>query len=359
MKNFKIFLTIVVLIGAIACTDKFDAPDNSVNPNNQVVGDTVYIQQFPVWEGFNNPHDMIVGREPFLYIADTDNDRILMMDVSGKIYGSKTVRRPIAIAQDFNLNLIVCAQFDTTINNVSQAYSAVYKLDLFSVSHNISQAPLKRLLPRTSFDFSRPLREYTGVCVFGGNDFYIARKGPVNSSPIDPDNSILIFKNITKSDGIKKDTLVGRVPLIAPQGTGIVSANQISSLTSFNNGTLDIVVTLIGENSFKVQWLEYVQTTIFTGYESKLSPFSCEMMDVGKFGKPEGTALDNYKNFYIADAEKDSVFKFNNFGDELQSFGGSNVMKNPHAVAFHDRTLYVLDTGNNRILRFILSTDID
>ncbi|MDZ7623899.1 MAG: hypothetical protein U5J96_05550 [Ignavibacteriaceae bacterium] len=28
----------------------------------------------------------------------------------------------------------------------------------------------------------------------------------------------------------------------------------------------------------------------------------------------------------------------------------------PHGVAFFDKTLYVADTGNNRIVRFILST---
>jgi len=48
---------------------------------------------------------------------------------------------------------------------------------------------------------------------------------------------------------------------------------------------------------------------------------------------------------------------FNSFGDELQSFGGTDVFNEPHSVAFFDKTLYVADTGNNRILRFILSTD--
>jgi sugar lactone lactonase YvrE len=43
----------------------------------------------------------------------------------------------------------------------------------------------------------------------------------------------------------------------------------------------------------------------------------------------------------------------------MESFGGANVFKNPHSVAYYNKTVYVADTGNNRILRFILSTDID
>ncbi len=63
-------------------------------------------------------------------------------------------------------------------------------------------------------------------------------------------------------------------------------------------------------------------------------------------------------NIFVVDAAKDSVYKFNAFGNELQSFGGRDIFNNPHGVAFFDRTLYIADSGNNRILRFILSTDI-
>ncbi len=44
-------------------------------------GDTVYVQLNPVWEGFNNPQDIYVGRDPFIYVADTDNDRVVMMNL--------------------------------------------------------------------------------------------------------------------------------------------------------------------------------------------------------------------------------------------------------------------------------------
>lgn len=358
---YKVFGFLFVIGIIISCTDKFDIEQatSSIDPNgNGNIGDTVYIQQSPNWTGFNKPQDLIVGREPFIYVADTENDRIVMLDLSGKFLGSVNIKKPVALAQDYKLNLIVVAEFDTVISNQQLTFSAVYKIDLFSVGHIISNATPIRILPQDPkfdpFAFNRTDRYYTGVCVFFDNSIYISRSGPSNSNPIDRDNSILTLK-ISDNDSL----IIGKVPGLEAEGTGILSANNISSLTSFNNNSVDFILTLIGNNSFKVQWLEFIRTTDFEGYQSKLSAFSSDLMKVNKFGQPEDVAMDDANNIFVADAEKDSIFKFNTFGDELESFGGTEIMSSPHAVAYHDRTLYVLDTDNNRILRFILSTEIN
>jgi hypothetical protein len=359
-KITKLFLLYIVISFFTSCAEKLDLTDiDTGNGNINICGDTVYVQLNPAWEGFNRPQDIMVGREPFIYVADTDNDRIVMMNLNGDILGARSLRRPVALAQDYKLNLIVCAEFDTIVGNQSQTFSAAYKIDLVSSSHQINSAPIKRLLPRSS-DLNRPLVEYTGTCAFYNNVFYIARKGPNNASFVDPDNSILIFspKNLLgiPSD---EDTLIGRVPNIDPLGQGLVSAYNISSLTSFNDQTINMIVTLTGENSFKSQWLEYVITPIDQRYLSNFSPNSVSFMIPNKFSRPEGSAVDQSRNIFIADADRDSIYKFNSFGDELQSFGtfGSDSFNEPHGVAFFDKTLYVADTGNNRILRFILSTE--
>ncbi len=360
MKVTNYILLFIVSVLLVFCTNKFDAPDNTVDPNKgQVINDTNYVQQYPVWEGFNKPQDIIIGRETLLYVADTENNRIVLMNIAGDILSTREIKRPVALTQDYRLNLLVCAEFDTLINNVNTTYSAVFKIDLYSAAHDLAAAPIKRLLPRTSFDFQRTDRKYTGVCVFSDNSFYVARSGPSNNNLIDPDNVILRFVRKTKSDGSKIDTLVGRVPLIEPEGTGLLSANGISSLTSFSGNKLDIMVTLTGNNSFRTQWLTYVISTDFIGYQNNLEPFSNSLMTVNRFEQPEGLTLDNRNNIYVADAAKDSVFKFNSFGDELESFGGPDILNSPHAVAYFNQTLYVADTENDRILRFILSTDID
>ncbi|MGE5400797.1 MAG: hypothetical protein ACM3S2_10360 [Ignavibacteriales bacterium] len=366
--NFKKYILplIIAVFAFIALncdTNKLDINgivSSQSGQNNGKIGDTLYIKQNQDWTGFNKPMDIIVGHEPFIYVADTYNNRVVMLNLNGDILGSKTIMHPVALAQDYQDNLIVCASFDTTIQGSPSTVSAVYKINLVASGHNIASAPISRILP-TSNDFrfidEVKRREYTGVCVFYDNSFYVSRSGSENNSPVDPDNSILIFQK-TISGGVKKDTLIGRVPLITPEGTGLVSANKISSLTSFNRRNFDCIVTLVGENSFRTQWLQFVSTGVFTGYVSRLQPSNAAMMSVNRFWQPEDAAVDNSGNIYVADALKDSVFKFNAYGEELQSFGGPSVFKHPHAIAVYDKILYVADTDNDRILRFVLSTDL-
>lgn len=360
LKIIQLLLILQFILIFASCAEKFDLTDIDTGDGNiNIGGDTVYIQLKPVWGGFSRPQDIMVGREPFIYVADTDNDRIVMLNLNGDVLGARTIKRPVALAQDYRLNLIVCAQFDTIVGSQSQTFSAVYKIDLVSSSHQIGSAPIKKLLPRSA-DLNRPLVEYTGACAFYNNTFYISRKGPNNTSFVDPDNSILIFSP-KKLLGIpsNEDTLIGRVPNIDPLGQGLVSAFNISSLASFNDQTIDMIVTLTGENSFKAQWLEYVITPIDQRYLSNFSPNSVSFMIPNKFSRPEGCAVDQSRNIFIADADRDSIYKFNSFGDELQSFGtfSNDSFNEPHGVAFFDKTLYVADTGNNRIVRFILSTE--
>lgn len=357
MKNTKLISAALVFISlffVLSCADKFELPTNIGGLGN-IKGDTVYVQINPPWEGFNQPQDVYIGNEPFVYVADTDNNRIVMMNLAGIVLGTREIKKPIAISQDYQLNLIVCAEFDT----LGQTFSAVYKIDLVAASHNIANAPVIRLLPRPGIASDlNSLIKYTGVAVFFDNSFYVARTGPNNSSLFNPDNSILIFQKKVLPDGSKKDTLIGRLPSLEPTGTGILSTNNISSLTSFKRRNIDFIMTLTGNTNFKTQWLYYNYASETPGYESRLSPNTNKMMFPNKFSRPEGVTVDNFGNIYIADAERDSVYKFNSFGDELQSFGGRSVFKEPYAVAFFDRTLYVADKGNNRILRFILSTDL-
>ena len=353
IKHIKIFASIIVIFSLTACYDKFDITQfDTEDPNN--IGDTIYVKLNPDWDGYNHPEDVIIGREPLIYVADTDNNQIVMLNLAGQRLGTRSIKHPVAIAQDYRLNLIVCAQFD---DSTGQTLSAVYKIDLVASNHDLATAPIRRLIPQPD-DLNQPLRMYTGVCAFYDNSFYIARTGPNNSSIYDPDNSILLFKPIS-SDFNSGDTLIGRVPNISPTSTGMVSANQISSLASLNKSNIDIVVTMTGTNSFKAQWWNYVVTPIDERYRSAFSPSDgVAFAEPNSFVRPEGCTIDVNGNIFVADAGKDSVYKFNSSGDKLQSFGGPTIFSEPYAVAWFDKVLYVADRGNNRILRFILSTDV-
>ncbi len=355
---FLFYLTLIIPL-FIGCGDKFDVGELTASQGSaNIAGDTVYVPVNPPWTGFNKPQDMIIGREPFVYVADTYNDRIVMMNLNGDILGTRQIKRPVALAQDYKLNLIICAEIDTLVKGQTQTFGAVYKLNMVAAAHQIGSAPITRLLPR-SVDLNYPDRRYTAVTVFFNNMFYVARTGSANSSFIDPDNSILQFIPKELYGGGEGDTLIGRVPNIDPLSSGLVSANRISSLTSFNRKNIDFIETLTGDNSLKAQWLTYVVTPVSADYVAKLTPSDGgALMSPNRFNQPEGSCLDDANYIYIADAKKDSVFKFTPLGDELQSFGGPDVFNEPYAVAHYDRTLYVVDSGNNRILRFILSTDL-
>lgn len=360
MSKLLKYCLLIIFPVLISCADKFDINQfkTDKNGNANIGGDTVYVQLSPVWTGFNKPQDIYIGKEPFIYIADTDNDRIVMMNLAGQTLSTRSIRKPIAISQDFKLNLIVCAEFDTLIGGITKTFSAVYKIKLFAANHLLNSAEIVRLLP-VDFTPINEQRRYTGVTTFYDNSFYVARKGPANSSIFDPDNSILIFHpkaRYGKGDG---DTLIGRVANIDPLSSGLISANQISSMSSINKRNFDFIATIIGENSFKAQWFNYQITAVDERYVSKFNPSDGISFAIpNRFLKPEGSWVDNSGNIFIADAGKDSVYKFSVFGEELQSFGGPSVFNSPSGVAFFDRTLYVADTGNNRILRFVLSTEL-
>lgn len=355
---YKIFVFLSLVLIAANCGDQVDISEltaGNTNNSGNISGDTVYIQQSPIWTGFNKPEAILVGREPFVYVADTKNDRIVMLDISGKVLGSKEVTNPTSIAQDYRLDLLVTGEI--TYNG--QVYSAIFRIYMHDAKHDIASAKIDTLLPKSSFDYQRPDWTYTGVTTFADNKFYISRTGPQNTL-IAPDNAILFSSTKTFTDGSTIDTINNqdKIAGFQPTGTGLSSSNGISSLSSMNDGTFDIVMTLSAADAvFKVQWLQYIQSQEFTGYVNRVD-ISSDLMQFNKFGNPTGSTVDRNGNLYVADAQKDSIYKFNAFGQELESFGGPDVFDSPHDVAFFDKTLYVLDTENDRIVRFILSTEL-
>ncbi len=359
MNSYIRYFIILIILILFGCTDKFDVSQLGASSGKaNIAGDTLYVQTGKAWTGFNNPQDIIIGREPFVYVADTYNDRIVMLNLNGDVQGIREIKKPVALAQDYKLNLIVCGEIDTVVNGQTQTFGAVYKLNMVAAEHQINNAPITKLLPRTS-DLKYPDRRYTAVTVFFNNMFYIARTGTANTSFVDPDNSILQFIPKKLYGGGEGDTLIGRVPNIDPLSSGLVSANGISSLTSFNRKNIDFIETLTGNNSLKAQWLTYVVTPVSADYVARLTPSDGgAFMTPNKFTQPEGSCIDDAGNIFIADAAKDSIYKFTPLGDELQSFGGPDVFNKPYSVAFFDNVLYVADSGNNRILRFKLSTDL-
>ncbi len=352
--------SIIIIFAALfitGCTEKFDTGELPLDVDlPDVIGDTTFIQIGRAWTDFNQPQDVIVGFDQLIYVADTGNDRIVMLDLGGNVQGiSETIPNPVAIAQDRRLNLLVAASHDTTINGEEYRLAAIYKINLFEAEHHIDQAPVERVLVETP---ARERIEYTGIAALHDNRYYVTRRGPNNSSPVNPDNAVLWFT--------KEDELLPREqwPNLLPQGTGLRAINQPSAVATFpNRATTDFVLATTAEDTqFKVQWITFRIIGDAFRWDSFLSPerdAGADLLQDGLFTRPEGLVVDRDGNIFVADADQDKIYRFNNRGIERHSFGGPDRFYEPQGVAIDpDRTVYVADTGNNRILRFRLSTDL-
>ncbi|MDH7515117.1 MAG: hypothetical protein QHI48_04495 [Bacteroidota bacterium] len=351
-RRFLLAVSALLMTG-MGCERRFSLDELVAPPPSDVYGDTTYVLQQPVWNGFDRPTDILVGREPFVYVADAGNDRIAMLDLSGHLVGySQPLRNPIAVAQDYRLDLLVCAEFDTVIAGTPVTFGAIYRIGLVSAGHDISRAPVHRVW----FDPVSAQRRYTGIAVLADNSYYVARTGPNNASKVDPDDAVMLFD--------RNDVLQPRVtwPLLTPDGTGLTTISRPTAVATFPRRTTDFLFTQRGEKSlFRAQWITHRTTGDVTQWESYFTPArdgNVDFLRVSLFRRPEDAAVDNDGNIYIIDAENDSLYRFDPRGNITQAFGGPAVFLHPEGVAHFDRTLYIADTGNNRVLRFKLSTDI-
>lgn len=354
------YFLILILISFIGCDDKLDLSLFPISNNQTInISDTVYVQQYPVWTQFNAPEDVLVGWEPLIYVADTKNNRIVQLDLAGGEIGTLdisgvNVNYPRRIAQDYNFDLLVLC--DSAISS-TDTVTVLYRIKLVEVGGIISNAHKKRIMSSLEGTvLSSNKRRFTGISVFPDNSYILTRTGPDNSG-IDPDNALLRVRG--------RDTIQNVFVYTGFQttGGGIYSIEKTSSVKVVRNSQTDFIITRnTPEYGFKVEW--FVYDDVNGTYEPKFLPGSDIDLIKKQFGAPMSVAMDNYMNIFIVDAAKDSLYKYSSNG-KLQngSFGGrgsgENQLNSPKGVAFFNKVLYIADTGNNRIVRFKLSTDIN
>ncbi|MGH2567368.1 MAG: hypothetical protein ACRDGA_03445, partial [Bacteroidota bacterium] len=328
----------------------------------------------------------------------------VMLDITGRVLGySQPIIQPVAIAQDRKLDLLVAGRKDTVAGGAAIRLAAVYRLRMFQANHKIELATPEPVVVHPAYVLGKTLRAsdstvyFTGVATMYDNEYYVTRRGPENASITQaggPDNNILRF-------GANDRLITPLTGSLTATGTGKASANDITSITTYavppQRADVDqrrsFVVTLKGENSFRVQGMLYFESREEAGYMSEPAfeardtsaahrfLYDCDPSDnlLGScFEEPmDVTYAADTRYLFVADAGTDSVYQFNSNGFEgirpppfsserkniIVSFGGTGdgptQFRRPHGVAYFQptRLLLVADTGNNRILRFKLSTD--
>ena len=355
-----IFLISSFLI--LSCGEQLDLSKFPINEPPPVIGDTTYIPQTPVITGFNEPTDIYMGYEPLLYVADKLNNRIVQLDRAGGLVSySNFILRPKRISQDRNYDLLVVASvIDTIPPNILDTVDVVYRYKLFQ-----NGGVLAGVVPTIAFRSNQPTPipgdhgRFTGITTYQDNYYLVTRSGPNNSSPIDPDNAIFRINRYDNTIPVPE-----RLPGFEVEGQGLLSIQEISGIAAFTYSNTDLIYIQKSPNAaFKVQWCLY--DDIEGTYTAKFSPSgNVDLLRNGLLIEPADITLDQFSNIYIIDSYKDSLYKFNSLGKlKSESFGGEgsspSQFSGPHGVAFFNKTLYICDTGNNRILRFVLSTDIN
>lgn len=318
--------------------------------------DTAYVLITPSFGGFNGAEDITIGNDQLLYVADTRNNRIVMMNRAGQVMSERTMLEPLSVAQDSRLDLLVGGLVETP---GGLRVGAVFRIHLVDAAHRLESARIDTIWR----ELAKPARRFPGITVFGDNSYLVVRNGPDNASFVDPDARVLNFS--------KSDVFISPVAgLTTRAGSGITDIFRPTAIASFPS-VKDFVITQVGDQvAYGAIWLRYENSPEFEGWLPRYDPANVDdrgrdFIRPNRFNRPEAVVIDPVRrDIFIADAGLDSVFKFNNRGAfRTESFGRiktDGLMRKPTGLAFFERMLYVMDSDStrNQILRFRLTTDI-
>lgn len=360
--QFKIFILIMVFLLIFSCGEKIKLPTSLPQPTERI-SDTTYVQISPAWTqangvAFRNPTDVYIGYDTYVYIADTGNDRIVKMSRKGDFIAEYPIEHPINICQDPLLRLAA-----VTGNN------SIYFKDIFD------QRPFYEVYTvADTVDTIFIVRDDSVIIV--GVDTISTSYQAVACTPIPSDNHFYFTCEQTEHtyQGVygekhQRDRIMG----FFPKMKGDTIFFMVSDTVVKKGGTLGRTINPSGitsygtKNSFNIVFCQewgplYVQKIEGKSPHSVIPFTYTDIWSWYFLGIPKDLTLDEFGNIYVADQGKDKILKFDKNGKCILTFGklgsGYKEFKDPSGISYYDKTLYVADTGNNRILRFQLSTDI-
>jgi hypothetical protein len=361
-----------------------------------------YVPVLPAMSGLQYPVDVIVGYDQLIYVADQGTGEVKYYDLSGGYIGKLPYKIPNlqSITQDRRLDILAVGTYDTTINfnGSSHRYTlaAVYRLDTKQTSGyglKFDTARLQRVHKivhpfyfKSTLSSSDTIVRFQSVATLFDNSYYVSRNGNNNSTTQigGPDDAVLYFYSNDKFvSPVYVQTSSGLLSNYFQKPKGITSVAQPPQSSSVNQSGDFVYTSLAPQNALKVQLISKISgdngtvyTQFYTGYDtSKADGF---IYQGNRFSQPTDVTIagDETKYLFVVDADKDSLYEFNSLGLEgvtpppssvskkliKVSFGGRGTsylqFNHPMGVAYYNKTVYVADAGNGRILRFKLTTDI-
>lgn len=429
MKKSSLILSVFIFIGLVSsgCSDIFGSkndPTNaeifregSIDPTLETVDG--YAPVLPFWGDFDEPNDVHVGFDTFVYVTDNEGVHLLdRADLSPRI--TLPIRGAVAVTQDRLLNVYVAARIDTIVQSISPTtvwdLPAVFKIqnlngagDLIIVdtlifpfddaSLSTSTAQNARLNKNNPNNYEQV--RITGLTILADNNIYVSRTGPLNSTQnvAAPDNTVLEFAPISEGgEPTLKMRNIRQIRTLNPTTPSLRSAVGLSSISSFvtppqrdtKTNDRSFIITQAAQSvniDFRVLWIEAVETTdglIFQQRSSLLGRDTSQatgfLYDPGKFTSPADVTFsgDDRAFIFVVDSEQNMLYQFQSNGQEgvnppagadqrskkiIVSFGGlgngPKQFNEPSGVAFFRNIIYITDKNNNRISRFKLTSDFE
>lgn len=368
----------------------------NIDPNlyQNTVG---YVPVLPVWSGFKNPKDVFVGYDEMVYVVDDEGLKIL--DLTGKLHRTIPVYKASDVIQDRRIHTYVTGKIIVNVAGQDRELACVYHLKNTALAggpvwedtliHPFCDVSRNNI----SFRAEDTLVEFTGLAVTYDNTLYVSRKGKINDllSSARPDNTVLIFdkdgKNISYAKGLN--------PLI-PNLKSVLEPTAIAGFVGppqkmYGVSTSYDFILCQGSQTQNIEqrvlWIkQYVDPDAGTEYAENQSLLNFDkqkadgfLYEPGKFSFPADVyvAPDQSGYIFVVDRQLNKLFQFTSAGFEgvvpppnsnitryiVVSFGKEGIglfeFKQPSGVCYYKKVIYVADSGNNRIIRYILSTDME
>jgi hypothetical protein len=366
-------LAAIALLLPIGCGDKVALPSDLPAPCYSCGNvDTAYVQVNPTWTAadgitFNKPYDVCIGYDRFVYICDTRNNRVVKFAEDGTFIESDSVINPVAITQDRGLDLLVVAgDFFTTKPDTIFAGTDSMRIGLDSTTYG-NAVYRKRHFGNAGFQV-----------VWRADSPYYSRYFPQLNRDVWYEAEFwgIAASTETNKEYFLADFGVGRIlrfnssdkpvpPELVSEGAAYGKTRYPCDIFLYTIAGQNYLAFAQGDGNFGVQIVSPINgIPLFTAGEEGLPP----LVRTSARGFKQVVA-DEQSNFYVLLQAIDTdlgahhmLYKYDRTGEKLLEFGtegsGERQFRGPRGLAYSNGILYIADTGNNRIVRYQLATDI-